>query len=99
MPEILPGVYILTGYAGPENGSSIGQYFRFDYISAKYFHQNGWGGEMTAENTTLNSTLLKNVGNFELNDGVQLEENAAYCLIIDASAGKNNVVVRFGELG
>ena len=102
MPEILPGVYILTGYAGPENGSSIGQYFRFDYISAKCFHQNGWGGEVkpaTGGTAISDFIYMKDDGNLELNDGVQLEENAAYCLIIDASAGKNNVVVRFGELG
>lgn len=95
MPEVEPGVYKLVGLAGPEKGSSFGQYFRIDYISAKYFHQNGWGGEMSADNTTLESTLLKNVGNLELNDGVALEENAAYCLTIDASAGKDNVVVNF----
>ena len=98
MPEVEPGVYRLIGLAGPETGSSIGQYFRYDYISAKYFHQNGWGGEMSGDNTTFNSTLLKNVGNFELNDGVQLEVDAAYCLTIDASAGKNNVVLSFVKL-
>ena len=97
MPEIEKGKYVFAGLAGPEKGSSIGQYFRFDYLSFKYFHQNGWGGEMKAENTTLNSTLVKMAdnNNTELQDGVKLEEGKAYILVIDASAGKDNVVMSF----
>lgn len=98
MPEVRPGVYQLIGTAGPEKGSAIGQYFRYDYLSFKYFHQNGWGGEMTAENTTLVSDLIAVKGNLELADGVQLVENNVYCLVIDASAGKDNVVVTFTEV-
>ncbi|MBR2013837.1 MAG: DUF5121 domain-containing protein [Alistipes sp.] len=98
MPEIRAGVYQLIGTAGPETGSAIGQYFRYDYLSFKYFHQNGWGGEMTAENTTLVSDLIAVKGNLELADGVQLVENNVYCLVIDASAGKDNVVVTFTEV-
>lgn len=98
MPEVRPGVYQLIGTAGPEKGSAIGQYFRYDYLSFKYFHQNGWGGEMKAENTTVNSTLIADKGNLELADGVQLVENNVYCLVIDASAGKDNVVVTFTEV-
>ncbi|MBO5217009.1 MAG: DUF5121 domain-containing protein [Alistipes sp.] len=98
MPEVRPGVYQLIGTAGPEKGSSFGQYFRYDYLSFKYFHQNGWGGEMTAENTTLVSDLIAVKGNLELADGVQLVENNVYCLVIDASAGKDNVVVTFTEV-
>mgnify|MGYP003290560501 CR=1 FL=1 len=98
MPEVAPGIYEFIGYAGPEKGSVIGQYFRYDYISMKYFHQNGWGGEMTAENTTLDSSLLKVAGNLELADGVQLEDGEMYVLTIDASAGKGNVVVKFEKV-
>lgn len=98
MPEVRPGVYQLIGTAGPEKGSSLGHYFRYDYLSFKYFHQNGWGGEMKAENTTVNSTLIADKGNLELADGVQLVENNVYCLVIDASAGKDNVVVTFTEV-
>ena len=98
MPEIEKGVYMIKGYAGPEKGSSYGDYFRTDYISMKYFHQNGWGGEMTAENTTLDSSLLKVAGNLELADGVQLEDGEMYVLTIDASAGKGNVVVKFEKV-
>lgn len=98
MPEIEPGVYQIVGMAGPEKGSSIGHYFRTDYISLKYFHQNGWGGEMTADNTTLVSDLLVVDGNILLAAGVQLVENQAYCLRIDASAGKDNVVITFDEV-
>ncbi len=102
MPEVAPGVYEIIGYAGPENGSAIGQYFRYDYISLKYFHQNGWGGEMKLsgdeKNTTLESTIIHDEGNLEVdtNKGHEpLENGATYKLTIDASAGKNNVVVKF----
>ncbi len=99
MAEVAPGVYRITGKAGPEKGSAAGDYFRFDYISMKYFHQNGWGGEMTnptfAEGT---EKLLKNGGNLELADGVQLEEGATYQLTIDLSAGKDTEVVSFVKL-
>ncbi len=102
MPEIQKGVYVMTGYAGPEEESSYGDYFRADYISMKYFHQNGWGGEMKLsgdeKNTTLDSALLKDSGNLELADGVQLEDGSIYQLIIDASAGKGNVVVKFTKM-
>ena len=50
---------------------------------------------MKAENTTLNSTLVAMPGNIELASGVKLEEGKAYILVIDASAGKDNVVMSF----
>lgn len=96
MPEVEPHIYRITGKAGPEKGSSTGTYFRTDYISAKYFHQNGWGGEMKAENTTLapgTEALLKLDGNLSLADGITLEEGATYQFTIDATGGKDQVVV------
>lgn len=96
MAEIAPAVYRLTGKAGPEKGSAPGDYFRYDYVSMKFFHQNGWGGEMT--NPTLapgTETLLKAGGNLELADGVQLEEGAVYEFTVDLTAGKDTAVVTF----
>lgn len=101
MPEVEPGVYMIQGLAGPEEGSSIGQYFRYDYISAKCFHQNGWGGEVspaTGGTAISDFIYMKDDGNLELIAGVQLVENNAYCLVIDASAGKDNVVVTLTEV-
>lgn len=92
MAELSPGVYSLKGKAGPEKGSSIGDYFRTDYISLKYFFQNGWGGEM--KSPTVEGGLLKDAGNLEL-DGVQLEQGAVYELTIDLSAGREKGVVTF----
>lgn len=99
MAEVEPAVYRLTGKAGPEKGSAAGDYFRFDYISMKYFHQNSWGDEMT--NPTLaegTEKLLKLTANLELADGVQLEEGATYQLTIDLTAGKDKAVVSFVKL-
>lgn len=99
MAEVAPSVYRLTGKAGPEKDSAPGDYFRFDYISVKYFHQNGWGGEM--KNPTLaegTEKLLKDGGNLELADGAQLEQGATYQLTIDLTAGKDKGVVSFVKL-
>ncbi len=99
LPEVEPKKYRMTGKAGPEKGSSIGDYFRTDYISMKYFFQHGWadagGGEMS--NPTLapgTEALLKAEGNLELN-GVQLEQGAVYELTIDLSAGRDKGIVSF----
>lgn len=91
MPEVEPMKYRLTGKAGPEKESSIGDYFRTDYISMKYFFQHGWGGEM--KNPTIEGGLLKDAGNLELNN--DLEQGSVYELTIDLSAGRNNGVVSF----
>lgn len=100
MAEVEPAVYRLTGKAGPEKGSAVGDYFRYDYVSFKYFHQNGWGGEMT--NPTLaegTEKLLKLAGtNLELADGVELVQGATYQLTIDLTAGKDKPVVSFVKL-
>lgn len=92
MPEVEPMKYRLTGKAGPEKESSIGDYFRTDYISMKYFFQHGWGGEMT--NPTVQGGLLKADGNLSL-AGDPLELGAVYELTIDLSAGRDNGVVSF----
>lgn len=92
MPEVEPMKYRLTGKAGPEKESSIGDYFRTDYISMKYFFQHGWGGEMT--NPTIQGGLLKADGNLGL-AGDPLELGAVYELTIDLSAGRDNGVVSF----
>ena len=99
MAELSPAVYVLTGKAGPAEGSVFGQYFCAEGISLKYFFQNGWGGEM--KTPTVLGGLLKDTtqpgkdqGNLELN-GVKLEENAFYELKIDLSAGRDKGVVSF----
>ncbi len=103
MAETAPGVYRFTGKAGPENGSSYGDRFRFDYISMKLFHQNGWGGEFgggTLKMTGGTSALLKQNadGNIELADGVQLEQGATYRLTVDLSKGISSGTLNMEKL-
>lgn len=91
MTQIAPNVYQFTGVAGPEKGSSVGMRIRTDYLSFKFFLQDGWGGELSGDNAlTLTegaSSLLKDSGNLELADGVNLEEGATYRITVDLTAG------------
>ena len=90
MAEISPRVYQFTGIAVDESdGETSGGRFRYDYLSFKYFHQNGWGGEKgnlgTVVLTEDAAALIKDVGNIELADGVLLEKGATYVLTVDLS--------------
>lgn len=96
MAQIAPGVYQFTGQAGPEHGSAIGQRYRTDYLSFKFFHQDGWGGEFSGDNaltlTEAAKAFIKDDGNFVLADGVQLEEGATYRITIDLNATANGTI-------
>ena len=100
MAEIQPKIYQFTGAAGPEHGSSYGQRFRFDYLSFKFFHQDGWGGEYGSDALTIieGADLLKGTGNYELADGVQLEEGATYRITVDLTAGNDKGTISFKKL-
>lgn len=99
LPEIAPKKYRFTCTAGPEKGSAIGDRIRFDYLSCKFFFQNGWGGEFTNDNAlTLapgSEAYIADKGNFELADGVKLEKGATYVITLDLSAGNNKGVISF----
>lgn len=101
LAQVSPGVYQFTGQAGPEVGSVYGDRFRTDYLSFKFFHQNGWGGEfgqgaLTMIGTT--DTLISNPGNFELASGVNLEAGATYRLTINLTAGIENGTINMEKL-
>lgn len=90
MAEVKPGVFQFTGNAGPESGSVPGDRLRFDYLSFKFFHQNGWGGEFAPSTLKMagnTSKLLKAGDNLELADGVKLQEGAPYRITIDLTGG------------
>ena len=64
---------------------NLGGRFRTDYISAKYFFQDGWGGE-ASKGVTISGNAADNLkqgddGNFGLNSN--LEEGATYRLTVD----------------
>lgn len=92
MAEVSPKVYQFTGMTGPETGSSVGQRIRADYLSFKFFYQDGWGDEFSGDNAlTLTDNakkLLKMTdgGNFELAGG-SLEMGATYVITINLSNG------------
>ncbi len=96
MAEISPKVFQFTGLAVEEtDGTTVGGRFRYDYISAKYFHQDGWGGEMVPGNIVFKGNcadLLYAPGNIELVEGAQLELGATYRLTVDLTTDGTEVV-------
>lgn len=97
MAEVEDMVFEFTGTAvsDEKDDTTIGGRFRTDYLSFKYFGQNGWGREKgkildesvatTVQLTERAAALIKDAGNFELADGVNLEAGATYVLRIDLS--------------
>lgn len=99
--EVAPKVYQFTGYAGPEKGSSIGQRFRIDYLSFKFFFQDGWGTEFSGDNKLTikeGGEFIADNGNFELASGVNLETGAKYRITIDLSEGNSKGTISFTKL-
>lgn len=88
MAQVSDGVYQMTGKAVGEKDATVGGRFRYDYISAKYFFQDGWGGEASKGVTIQGNAAAKltqgDDGNLGLAD--QLEEGATYRLTVDFSA-------------
>lgn len=96
MAEVSPGVFQFTGQAGPENGSSYGDRFRYDYVSFKFFGQDDWGTEFGAGDVTYGGDVaLTSDGNFELSGG-NLTEGATYRLTVDftKNPGKPTVTLK-----
>ncbi len=96
MAEISPKVFQFTGIAVEEtDGTTVGGRFRYDYISCKYFYQDGWGGEMVPGNLVFKGNagnLLAAPGNIELAEGAQLEKGATYRMTIDLTTAGTEVV-------
>lgn len=101
MPEISPKVYRLTAIAGPEKGSSMGQRIRFDYLSCKFFFQDGYkdGGEFSGANALTiapgSEAYIADKGNIELADEVKLEVGVTYVMTVDLTAGNDKGVISF----
>ncbi len=97
LAEVASKVYQFTAIAGPEQGSTIGQRIRADYVSCKFFFQDGWGEEFSGTNaltlTTGAKLYLADKGNIELADGVQLTVGATYVITVDLTAGNDKGVL------
>lgn len=87
LAEIEDGVYQFSGIAVEEtDGETVGGRWRYDYLSAKFFGQAGWGAEQASD---LNLTdearkyLKQSAGsNIEMADGVTLEKGATYVMTV-----------------
>lgn len=102
VPEISSKKYQFTGVAGPEHNSVYGQRFRSDYISGKFFFQNGYGNEFSqltlANDGTASLIQLTDSKNIELAGDVSLEEGATYVLTVDLTAGNDKGVLSFKKI-
>lgn len=99
MPEVAPKIYRFTATAGPEKGSLMGDRIRFDYLSCKFFFQNGWGGELVGDNAltlaTGSEAYISQPGNIEFAKDVKLEVGSTYVITVDLTAGNNKGIVSF----
>ncbi len=98
MAEVRPLVYQLTGIAVDEkDGDTVGGRFRYDYISAKYFAQNGWGdetgkifgskNEVKLAGSEAAKLKLTDSNNLELAE--HLEKGATYRLTVDLTKAES----------
>ncbi len=106
LAQISDGVYQFTGKAVADEKSTeiVGNCWRTDYLSFKFFGQAGWGAEhKTITLTEEAAKYLKQDGNMSLADGVKLEEGATYrmtvsnCSALDANS-KFDVTIDFRKL-
>jgi hypothetical protein len=104
--QIEKGVYQFTGVAvADENDTTmVGNCWRTDYLSFKFFGQAGWGVEYnTVTLTDEAAKYLKQDGNMALADGVTLEAGATYrmtvtnCTALDANS-KFDCTIDFRKL-
>ena len=90
MAQVKPGIFQVSGYAMPK-GDNTKDYARWqtEEMNVKYFYQDGWGGEASADHTlTARAAELLDLtrgdaGNIYLKEGVTLEEGAFYVMTID----------------
>jgi len=100
MAEVDDLVFQFTGIAVQEtDGETMGGRFRTDYVSIKYFSQQGWGnecGKPYGESTSIVLTerasklINENDTNIELNG--DLEEGATYVLVVDLSKAQSDLI-------
>lgn len=105
MPEVANNIFTLTATIGEEGEATLGTRLRTSGWDMKFFFQNGWGDEFSADkgnNITLDDNAklrLKNPsGNVGLLDDVELEIGATYKLTIDLTAGIDKGVLSFEKL-
>ena len=90
MAQVKPGIFQVSGYAMPAGDNTV-DYARWQTaeMNVKYFYQDGWGGEASADHTlTARAAELLDLtrgdaGNIYLKEGVTLEQGAFYVMTID----------------
>ena len=98
IPEYAPQIYKITAQAGQEGSTVLGQRFRVDGWSGKFFKERGWKGltPMTlAPGTEKYLWINPDGNNLEMAPEVELEEGATYELTVDVSNGNDNPVISF----
>lgn len=85
MAQVSEGVFQMTGLAVAETDDTPGGRFRTDYISAKWFFQDGWGGEASKEVEISGNAAecLSQGGDGNIGLASNLEDGATYRLTVD----------------
>ena len=93
LAQISDGVYQFTGKAVADEKSTdmVGNCWRTDYLSFKFFGQAGWGAEYkTVTLTDEAAKYLKQDDNILLADNVKFEEGATYRMTVSNCSALNS---------
>lgn len=90
MAQVKPGIFQVSGYAVPAlEGVTPYARWQTEAMNVKYFYQDGWGGEASADHVLTDRALelldptRGDPGNIYLKEGVVLEQGAFYVMTID----------------
>jgi len=90
MAQVKPGIFQVSGYAvsASDDSTPYGRWQTAE-MNVKYFYQDGWGGEASADHILTDraaqmlDTTRGDPGNIYLKEGVTLEEGGFYVMTID----------------
>lgn len=96
MPEVQPKVYRMTAQVGKEGGTVLGQRFKENGWSGKFYMSNNWGdlGRLSLASGTEAFFKIADDGNIAMaTEDVTLDATATYELTLDLTGGNDHPVL------